>query len=322
MLTYLVTGGLGFIGGALAKRLSNDGGRVIILDNLEGRSVRGLPTTYGYEVEVYPFDLSEIGRLDHLEIDWVAHFAAHYANERSLAEPIKSVTDNMVGTMHVLDFMRRKEIKKLIYASSSGVYGGKASMYRETDLPNPSTPYEVTKYGAELLCRGFAEIYGMHLLSPRFFNLYGIGDIDQKWRAVIPKFFRLAFENKPLVVTGVDGSRDFTFIDDVVDTMCTAMKEVDETPNGERVDRVFNIATGNEVKIVDLAAKIKDLCKSSSEIEIRPKRIWDNAPRRVGSIELFQKYYPDKFASMRGVDDGLAASFHWYQQMWFRRSLS
>jgi len=154
----LVTGGAGFIGSALANQLLKQGHEVIILDDLSG----GRPITSA-SVPVLVKDIVEIRRFEpQSKIDWVFHFAAHFANTKSLADPMENVRVNMLGTMAVLDFCVRNDIKRLMYASSSGVYGAKEGVaYAEDMPPKPITPYEVTKYSAEIYamdtatCTGF-----------------------------------------------------------------------------------------------------------------------------------------------------------------------
>src|SRR5262249_35973638 len=153
--------------------------------------------------------------LPDLEYEVVFHYAAHYANERSLREPIQNVSTNMIGTQAALQFCRQRGVRTIVYASSSGVYGcADGGAYAENSPPRPATPYEVTKFAGELLCEGWCRMHGIGLAAPRYFNVYGPGDVPGEFRAVIPNFIRRALKNDELVVTGKDCSRDFTFIED------------------------------------------------------------------------------------------------------------
>lgn len=313
----LVTGGAGFLGSAMVRKLLKDGHDVVVVDNMfdptfrvQGGDVYGL-------LEFFTEDVVALNRLDIGNIDCVFHFAAHYANERSLAEPMKCVMTNMLGTMAVLKFCRARDVKVLMYASSSGVYGAMDIVaYAENQPPRPSTPYEVTKYSGELLCSGFCKIYGISLVAPRFFNVYGPGDVPGKWRAVVPNFFSLALRDEPIVVTGATASRDFTYVDDVVESIMAGVKRVQEGP--AQLELVYNVSTGRETFIKDLAGHIVAITGSASKVRVEEFRKWDNAPRRVGDVHKFRSLFPDiadKMVQVFGAEGGLAKSIQWYKSV-------
>jgi len=312
----LVTGGLGFIGGAVARHLLREGYDVWLLDNMYDPTMTiqsGMPNSM---VNLHTIDVADLSGLKELsgDIDTVFHFAGHYANVRSLEEPMESIKTNMLGTMAILEFCREREIKKLMYASSSGVYGAKEVVaYSESSPPKPSTPYEVGKYSGELLCSGFCEIFDINLIAPRFFNVYGPGDVPGKYRAVIPKFFQTALKGDPLVVTGKMVSRDFTYIDDVVAGIMAGMRRMDEAP--DRIELVYNIGTGTEVFITELAETIKKVTKSESEVLVEELRFWDNAPRRVADTHKYRALFPKQEDAMRSVEKGLEDAADWYMEV-------
>jgi len=309
----IVTGGFGFIGSALCRRLCDMGWEVIIFENMEGGKVRQVACAKDAVVEIRNIDVTKLDGLteDFAHVDWFFHFAAHYANEKSLEYPITSISHNVVGTMAALKFCLRNDIGNFCYASSSGVYGGIQNLVYEKDmLPQPNTPYEVGKYSGELLSLGWGDIYDMNIVCPRFWNVYGIGDVPGRWRSVIPNFFTLASEGKDLLVTGKEASRDFTYIEDCIKGILAGVSYA--TNSKSRTQLVYNICNGKEVSIYGLAQKIISLCGSRSDIVVAPKRKWDNALRRVGSPKRFNSLFPGIVGLMRGIDDGLALSKDWY----------
>lgn len=314
----VVTGGTGFIGDAIVRQLLAQGHEVVVVDNnfdphcrFVDSAVNGGRISAG-TYELLPMDVREMAALKIEDVDMVFHLAAHYANERSLREPMLAVSVNMVGTMAVLEFCRKNGVKKLMYASSSGVYGGvDVVAYAESVRAKPMTPYEVTKYSGEVLCSGYCKLYDISLVSPRFFNVYGPGDLGGEWRAVIPNFFSLALRGQPLIVTGTYASRDFTYIDDVVSGVFAGIERVEQAPGP--IEVIYNIATGREVFIKELASMIIDLTGASSEIVIRELRNWDNAPRRVGDIHKYRALFPEAAERMRSIQQGLEDSLDWYK---------
>lgn len=308
----LVTGGTGFIGGALVQRLLTDGHEVVVVDNMFDVTSRIMKVGNLGCFEMRSMDIRDMAGLRIDDIDTVFHCAAHYANERSLEEPLLAVDVNMVGTMAVLMFCLANGVKNLVYASSSGVYGGRDIVaYSESMQPKPATPYEVTKYGAELLCSGYGSIYGISVISPRFFNVYGVGDVPGKWRAAIPNFFKAALLGEKILVTGKKASRDFTYIDDVVDAVLAGVEYVRDAP--DTIELCYNISTGKEVFISDVAKMVVELTGSDSEIEIVEPRHWDNALRRVGDSHKFRALFPAEYDKMSDLKEGLLRSLDWYK---------
>ena len=312
----VVTGGCGFIGSGVVKHLMEDGWDVIVIDNFYDGRIRNLPSVKQGTLQILPIDVCDMAELygpGFNNIDWIFHIAGHYANIRSLLEPMLNIKTNMMGTMAALMFARNHNVKNFMYASSSGVYGAMDVVaYAENSQPKPSTPYECTKYAGETLCCGWGEIYKMSIVSPRFFNVYGPGDVPGEYRAVIPNFFRKALRGEEIHITGERASRDFTYIDDVVNAILAGVNRAMEMPG---LELVYNIATGRETFIVKLAEQIISMCESQSELIISEKRDWDNALRRVGDVHKFRALFPQEAASMRLVEDGLRACSVWYKEV-------
>jgi UDP-glucose 4-epimerase len=267
----VVTGGLGFIGSHLAERLTRDNEVTVVDDSSTGRldNVRhllpeGLVLAEG---DIATLDLAKIfeGK------DYVFHLAALPSVQRSIRDPMRTHQANLTGTLNVLIAARDTGIKKVVFASSSSVYGDTPTLPKSEDMSlNPKSPYAVTKAAGEMYCRVFEKIYGMKTVSLRFFNVFGPRqDPGSPYAAVIPRFIRAVMDGKPPVVFG-DGeqSRDFTFVGDVVDA-CVKACESDMTG-------AFNVACGRSITINRLVSLINELLGK----DVRPLY----APPRPGDI--------------------------------------
>ena len=303
-MKVLVTGGCGFIGTNLVGRLVEEGVDVVVVDDQSGydfEAVRRFELVLYYDQGIldyvrYPMDDS---------FDVIYHLAAHYANVRSLEEPRLSVRTNVEGTMAMLEFALQMGCKRFVYASSSGVYGEVGALALHEDLtPNPNTPYEVGKLSGELLCRGYARIYGMEVVCLRIFNAYGWWDRAGKYRSVLPNFYLKALRGEDLVVTGKSATRDYTYVDDVVEAFVRAGSRSIDSP------LVTNVGTGRETFIVDLAWIINEYCGNKSQIIVKDQRKWDNTLSRwadVGRLGDTLGFVPS--ISLR---EGLEESNDWY----------
>ena len=250
---YLVTGGAGFIGSNIAEALVKRGDRVRVLDNfVTGR--RENLVAVG-TVELVEGDLRNADEVRRAVegVDGVFHQAALRSVPRSVDDPMSSNEVNVTGTLQLLMACRAAKVRRVVYASSSSVYGDDPALPKVETLPtNPISPYAVSKLGAEHYCRTFARLYGLETVSLRYFNVFGPRQNPESiYSAVIPRFLDQALQREPLEVHG-DGlqSRDFTYIDNVVQGNLRAMS----TPgvSGE----VFNIACATRHSLLDIAEHI------------------------------------------------------------------
>ena len=250
---YLVTGGAGFIGSNIAEALVKRGHRVRVFDNLLTGS-RGNLAAIG-EVDFVEGDLRDPAAVARAVegVDGVFHQAALRSVPRSVDDPMSSNEVNITGTLNLLMACRAAKVGRVVYASSSSVYGDDPALPKVETLPtNPISPYAISKLGAEHYCRTFARLYGLETVSLRYFNVFGPRQNPESiYSAVIPRFLEQALKHEPLEVHG-DGlqSRDFTYIDNVVQGNVRAM----ETPGvgGE----VFNIACNTRHSLLDIAEAI------------------------------------------------------------------
>ena len=259
----MVTGGLGFIGSHISEELckKND---VTINDNESTGNVMNVKD-FQDEVSIKIGDINKLDLKDIFEgVDYVLHQAALPSVPRSIKDPISSNEANITGTLKVLRAAHETGVKKVVFASSSSVYGDTPTLPKVETMPiNPKSPYAVTKATGELYCKVFEDIYGLPTVSLRYFNVFGPRqDPNSQYSAVIPKFITAIKNGVPPVVYG-DGtqSRDFTDVKNVVDANIKAC-ESKETGS-------FNIACGRRIIINDLIKMINELlCK-----KIQPKYV-------------------------------------------------
>jgi nucleoside-diphosphate-sugar epimerase len=271
----LVTGGAGFIGSHLVRALLERGDRVVVLDNFASGRRSNLDELAG-EIELVEGDLRSYERVHAAMggVELVFHEGALPSVPRSVQDPLTTNEVNVGGTLNVLLAARDEGARRVVFASSSSVYGDADGARRsETQRPQPLSPYGVAKLAAESYCRAFWQVYGLETVSLRYFNVFGPRqDPSSQYAAVVPRFIARLLEGKPPVVYG-DGnqSRDFTYVGNVVAGNLLAAS----TPNvaGE----VLNVATGGSLTVNDLSATIQD----SLGVDIEP--VYE--PARVGEIE-------------------------------------
>ncbi|MCD6599904.1 MAG: SDR family oxidoreductase [Dehalococcoidia bacterium] len=250
----VVTGGAGFIGSHLANELVRRGYHVTILDDLSTGKRENiaalLDSTDSSKADFIRGSIADLYLLQEVfaGADFIFHQAALPSVPRSVKNPLVSHEVNLTGTLNVLLAARDNGIKKVVYASSSSVYGDTPTLPKREDMPpNPQSPYAVSKVAGEYYCQVFQEIYGLSTACLRYFNVYGPGqDPNSQYAAVIPRFVASISQGKSPAIFG-DGeqSRDFTFVRDVVGANIMAAET--ETSG------VFNIGKGERTSINQLA---------------------------------------------------------------------
>ena len=265
----LVTGGGGFIGHHLVRRLLADGHEVRVLDNFStGRRER----LEGLDVSVVEGDLRSYERA-HVAVrgtDVVFHLGALPSVPRSVQDPLTTGAVNVEGTLNVLLAARDEDVRRVIFASSSSVYGANPVLPKtETDQPLPISPYGVSKLSAEHYCRTFTTVYGLETVSLRLFNVFGPGqDPLSQYAAVVPRFIAAAASgDRPIVYGDGKQTRDFTYVTDIVEAFVVAA----DAPTAASGD-VFNLAAGRETSIIGLIAALAELFDSTLEPEFKPAR--------------------------------------------------
>ena len=257
MIKVVVTGGAGFIGSNLVDRLIGQEYQVSIIDNLSTGKLPNIQSVIDSgKVEFSKGSITNLSLLKKVfsGAKYVFHQAALPSVPRSVKDPKKSHDMNITGTLNVLIAARDAKVKKVIYASSSSVYGDTPTLPKKEEMaPNPMSPYAVSKLAGEYYCKVFNTIYDLKTVCLRYFNVYGPRqNHNSPYAAVIPLFFRKAIAGKPPIIFG-DGeqSRDFTFVMDVVDANIQAA-ESDATG-------IFNLGNSQRVTINQLARLIINL---------------------------------------------------------------
>src|SRR3954447_19581829 len=261
----LVTGGGGFVGSHLAAHLAELGHEVRILDNFAtGRrsNLAAIPE----DVELVEGDIQSYERVHNAVVgcEVVFHEAALPSVPRSVQDPLTSNATNVTGTLNVLLAARDAGVRRVVFGSSSSIYGANADMPKREEMsPQPISPYAVAKLACEGYCRSFGEVYGLETVSLRYFNVFGPRqDPRSQYAAVIPNFITaLIAGERPVVFGDGEHSRDFTYVQNVVEANVCAMDAVGVA------GRVFNVACGVRTSLNSLLEQLRELLDSDVEAE-------------------------------------------------------
>lgn len=256
MTNYLVTGGAGFIGSHLATRLVNEGHNVRVLDDLCAGHLENL-AHLGDQVDFIHGDVADPIRAAQAVqgVDVVFHQAALASVPLSVERPMDTHTACVTGTLTILDAARKAGVSRVVYAGSSSAYGDDPEMpKRENQTPQVLSPYAAAKLAGELYCESFAATYDIETVRLRYFNIFGPRqDPDSPYAAVIPLFVSaLVNGQRPKIFGDGTQSRDFTFVDNVVEANIRASRAKGVSGN------VYNVACGESLSIADL---LKEICK-------------------------------------------------------------
>ena len=274
---YLVTGGAGFIGSHIAEALLGAGESVRIFDNLATGRESNLAALKG-RAQFIQGDLRDLAsvRAAMQGVEVVFHQGALASVPRSIADPIGSLETNINGTQNVLLAARDSGVRRVVYASSSSVYGNTPTLPKREDMPtHPMSPYAVQKLSAELLCGVFTRIYGLETVALRYFNVFGPRqDPASEYAAVIPRFLTALIEKRPPIVFG-DGeqTRDFTYIANVVQANLLAASSPDA------VGYALNIGCGEQISlntVLRMAGELLGVTVDADYREPRPGDVRDS----------------------------------------------
>jgi nucleoside-diphosphate-sugar epimerase len=310
----LVTGGAGFIGSHIVRALLERGDTVRVLDNFAtGR--RDNLTEVADAIELIDGDLRDIEacRSACRNVETVLHLAALGSVPRSIADPLTTDAVNVQGTLHLLLAARDCDVKRVVFSSSSSVYGDTPVLPKHEKMClNPRSPYAVSKLTGEEYCRVFQATYGIETVSLRYFNVFGPRqDPNSQYAAVIPRFISALMTGGTPIIYG-DGlqSRDFTFVSNVVDANLLAA--VAPGASGH----VCNIACGEQITLLDLLEQIGRLMNRDVVVDHRPARAGDVKHSRadITAASDLLGYRPRVLFA-----EGLAATVSWYCQSQARR---
>ncbi|MEA3459472.1 MAG: SDR family oxidoreductase [Chloroflexota bacterium] len=260
-MTYLITGGAGFIGSNIAAELVHRGERARVLDNLSTGKRENLAPLLG-EVEFVEGDLRDLETVRQAVegVDYVLHQGALPSVQRSIEDPLTTNEVNARGTLNLLIAARDAGVKRVVYASSSSIYGDSPVLPKTGEMrPAPKSPYAASKLAGEHYCQAFYQVYGLETVILRYFNVFGPNqDPTSEYAAVIPKFVTAMLQDERPVIYG-DGfqSRDFTYVTNVVQANLLAAQA--EGVAGE----VLNIACGKRYNLLELVQAINRILGTS-----------------------------------------------------------
>jgi len=274
MEKYLVTGGAGFIGSNIVKELVKQGDQVFVLDNLNSGNIKNLESVKK-QIKFIKGDIRDLITVKKAVkyVDYVLHQAALRGVFQSVKNPLEVNEVNITGTLNVLVAARDASIKKVVFASSSSVYGkSKSGRNSEKDFTYPQSPYALTKLAGENYCRLFSELFGLDTIALRYFNVFGpYQSPKDPYAAVIPIFTNNLTRGLISEIHGTGKqTRDFTYVDNVVQANIKAAQS--------RVEpgQAFNIANGENTSIKNLYLEISNILGK----DIKPKFV----PRRAGDV--------------------------------------
>ena len=315
MSLYLVTGGAGFIGSNIVEELLKRGESVRVIDNFITGSRKNLEFVTNYELRTTNYELIEgdIRSKEDLkgalkDVDYVLHQAALRSVPKSVDDPFLTNDINVNGTLNLLFEAKKAKVKRVVYASSSSVYGDVEHFPQKEEVrTNPISPYGVSKLAGENYCCAFSATFGLETVSLRYFNVFGPRqDPESKYSACIPALLSRMLNGKaPIVDWDGKQSRDFTYVSNVAEANLKAA--VTEGISGE----VFNVACGGTVSVLDIVDMLNDILGKKLKPEYGPKRQGD-----------VRKTYADvsKMEGLLGLkpavqfEEGLRRTTEWFKE--------
>jgi UDP-glucose 4-epimerase len=306
---FLVTGGAGFIGSQLTVRLLADGHPVRVLDNFSAGSLANLSGAKDADLEVIEGDIRDGETMARAArgTTVIFHQAAMRSVPRSVADPLGANDNNVTGTLQVFEAARRAGVRRVVYASSSSVYGDHPELpKREEQVPAPISPYAVSKLATEHYGRVWHRLYGIETVGLRYFNVFGPRqDPASEYAAVIPRFILWALQGAPLEVHG-DGrqSRDFTYVDDVVQANVRAACAPDV--GGE----AFNVGAGERTSLLDIIARLETILGRPLARRHTAARAGD-VPHTLADVSKAKRLLG--YSPLIGFDEGLARTVEYFR---------
>ncbi len=311
MALYLITGIGGFIGSNLAHALLSRGEQVRGIDNFcHGRRENLESILHRIDLREADITDDDAVRSACTGVDYVLHQAALGSVPRSMADPVGSNQANVVGTLKVLQAAREAGVKRVVYASSSSVYGDTPTLPKREEMPgSPISPYAVSKYAGELYAQSFARVLGLETVSLRYFNVFGPRQHPtSQYAAVIPKFVRAMLQGEQPTIFG-DGSqsRDFTYIDNVVSANLLACA----APANKVSGRVFNVAAGRAFSLLQTYHELAEIMGFNQLPLFGPPRSGDIRDSLADTTRAQQAM---GYRTLVEFKDGLSRTVQWYKE--------
>ncbi|GAB4474004.1 MAG: SDR family oxidoreductase [Anaerolineae bacterium] len=312
MTNFLVTGGAGFIGSNLAEALVEQGHAVRIIDNFSTGRRENLAGLLD-RVELIEGDIThpeDVSRAVQ-DIEVVLHLAAIPSVPRSVEDPLSTNEASVTATLNILLAAHRTRVRRVVFASSSSIYGDQAPDLPkvETMTPNPISPYGVAKLAAEKYCQVFYQVYGLETVALRYFNVFGPRqNPDSAYAAVIPRFINALLTGQPPIIYG-DGeqTRDFTYVGNVIHGNLLAASAPPEKVAGQ----VFNLAAGGQTSLNSLVKMLHEITGRAVPPLYEPPRTGDIKHSRA-SIEKAQQLMG--YEPIVSLHEGLTRTVRWYAE--------
>ena len=313
-MNILVTGGAGFIGSHLCEKLINLGFKVICIDNFDDFYKPAIKENNISKIikdnnfKIYRVDICNLEQIDEIfsknNIELVIHLAAKAGVRPSIKDPLLYEKVNVTGTVNLLECCKNHNISKLIFASSSSVYGGnkKIPFSEDDNVDYPISPYAATKKAGELICHTYHSLYKISVFCFRFFTVYGP---RQRPEMAIHKFTRQILNGERIEIYGNgSSSRDYTYIDDIISGVAGSLDKI----NGFEV---INLGNSNSVKLISLVGLIEDITGSKAKlkfVESQPGDVFMTYAD-IGKAKKMLKYSPET-----NIKEGLIKFIEWYKE--------
>lgn len=317
----LIVGGAGFVGSNLAKSILKDSpSKIIIVDNLLSASIHNIPEDKNVEFILGSIIEDKILNQIPTDVDFIFHLATYHGNQSSIADPIADHSNNTFTTLKLLEKAKEYiDLKAMVYSSAGCTVAKKTFDDVEATSEDDSvslyldSPYQISKIIGEFYGNYYFMRHKIPFVKARFQNVYGPGEIlgagqwrgtpATIWRNVTPTFIWNALNKKPLPVeNGGIATRDFIFVDDIVEGLIACALR--GKPGG-----IYNLASGVETSIRELAELINNLTQNSANFDLKPARDWDRSGKRYGNIE--KSYKELGFKASTSMREGLEKTINW-----------
>jgi len=304
-MKYIVTGGAGFIGSHIAEAIAGSH-EVVVIDNFSSGKRENM-SVFARHINTIQGSITDLPLLKDAfkGADGIFHLAAIASVARSVDDPVATHETNLTGTLNVLLAARDCGVRKVVFSSSSAVYGNEPTLPKREDMPSaPLSPYAVSKLGGEYYCRVFEELFGVKAVSLRYFNVFGPRqDPLSEYAAVIPKFITRLLNNQSPVIFG-DGkqTRDFVYVKDVAEANVLAMQS--------SATGTFNIGSGIRIDLTTLAGTLSDIMQVDLPPLYEESRAGD-IHDSVSDITAAKKGFG--YQTRYSLDQGLAETVRWFR---------
>lgn len=305
---FLVTGGAGFIGSHVVQSLLRRGERVRVVDNLCTGSIERLSRVRS-SIDFVEADLADPQVCDRVVggVTYVLHQAAIPSVQRSIRDPLASNRANVTATLNLLESCRTRRVGRVIFAASSSAYGNTAVLPKHEDMiANPLSPYALQKFVGERYARMYHELFGLETVSLRYFNVFGPSqDPHSEYSAVIPKFISKLLNGETLTIFGDgDQSRDFTYVDNIVEANLLALKATGAA------GKVCNIGSGTRISLNQLVAILEKIIGRKANVEYQPVRPGDV---RDSQADITRAKNILDYSPQISIEDGLSKTVEWFR---------